>query len=67
MTTALRRVTSSSILNAMPHAVLVLDGEDNIVAANDAAQSFFQASLAYLRKRPLAAFVPFAARFISFV
>lgn len=65
MTTTLRRVTSSSILNALPHAILVLDGEDTIVAANDAAQSFFQASLAYLRKRPLSAFVPFGSPLLA--
>ena len=56
-----RRVTSAAIVNALPHAVVVLDGDDAVIAANDAAQAFFSASLSVLRKRPLSAFVPFGS------
>ena len=65
MTTAMKRVSSSAILNALPHAVLVLDPQDQIVAANDAAQAFFGASLTFLRKRPLSAFVPFGSPLLA--
>lgn len=65
MTTAMKRVSSSAILNALPHAVLVLDPDDEIVAANDAAQAFFGASLTFLRKRPLSAFVPFGSPLLA--
>ncbi|MEM8852791.1 MAG: ATP-binding protein [Pseudomonadota bacterium] len=60
-----RKVTPSAVLNALPHAVLVLDGEDAIVAANDAAQAFLGASLAHLRERPLSAFVPFGSPLLT--
>ncbi|MEM6848851.1 MAG: ATP-binding protein [Pseudomonadota bacterium] len=56
-----RRVTSAAIVNALPHAVVVLDADDAVIAANDAAQAFFSASLSVLRKRPLSAFVPFGS------
>ncbi|WP_108661534.1 two-component system sensor histidine kinase NtrB [Acuticoccus kandeliae] len=65
MTAPMRRVTSSAILNALPHAVVVLNGEDDIIAANDAAQGFFGASLSHLRKRPLSAFVPFGSPLLT--
>ena len=65
MTAPLRRVTSSAILNALAHAVLVLGPKDDILAANDAAQSFFGASLAHLRNRPLSAFVPFGSPLLA--
>jgi two-component system nitrogen regulation sensor histidine kinase GlnL len=58
-------VSCASILAALPHAVLVLDTYDNIVEANDAAQAFFGASLNFLRKRPLSAFLPFGSPLLA--
>ncbi|MEM6762348.1 MAG: ATP-binding protein [Pseudomonadota bacterium] len=60
-----RRVTSSAILNALPHAILVLNASDDIIAANDAAQAFFRASLNHLRARPLSAVVPFGSPLLT--
>ncbi|MEM9223622.1 MAG: ATP-binding protein [Pseudomonadota bacterium] len=65
MNQAARRVTAPAILNALPHAVLVLNAEDNIIAANDAAQAFFSASLNHLRRHPLSAFVPFGSPLLA--
>ncbi|MEM8552474.1 MAG: histidine kinase dimerization/phospho-acceptor domain-containing protein, partial [Pseudomonadota bacterium] len=60
-----KRVTSSAILNALPHAILVLNADDDIIAANDAAQAFFGASLNHLRQRPLSAIVPFGSPLLA--
>jgi len=62
---AARRLTASAILNALPHAILVLNAQDEIVAANDAAQAFFGVSLNHLRRRPLADFVPFGSPLLA--
>lgn len=60
-----RKVTPSTVLNALPHAVLVLDRDDEIISANDAAQAFFGASLNLMMKRPLSAFVPFGSPLLT--
>ncbi|WP_375143768.1 nitrogen regulation protein NR(II) [Acuticoccus sp. MNP-M23] len=60
-----RRITPPAILNALPHAILVLNGEDEIITANDAAQAFFGVSLTHMRKRPLSAFAPFGSPLLS--
>lgn len=60
-----RRITPAAVLNALHHAVVALDGDDRIIAANDAAQSFFGASLAHLRERPLSALVPFGSPLLT--
>jgi len=60
-----RKVTASAILDALPQAVLVLDGADEIIDANDAAQALFGASLNHMHKRPLSTFVPFGSPLLS--
>ncbi|MEO1103102.1 MAG: histidine kinase dimerization/phospho-acceptor domain-containing protein, partial [Pseudomonadota bacterium] len=65
MNEAVRKVTSSAILNALPHAILVLNAQDAIIAANDAAQAFFGASLNHLRQRPLSSVVPFGSPLLA--
>jgi len=65
MTADTAGIAAPAILNALPHAVLVLDADDRIVAANDAAQAFFGASLNFLRDRPLSAFVPFGSPLLA--
>ena len=60
-----RKVIASSILNALPHAIIVLDGEDEIISANDAAQAFFGASMTHLRQRPLSSFLPFGSPLLT--
>lgn len=53
------------VLDALPHPVLVVDGEGMVVAANDAGQSFFQASMAVFRRHPLKEFLPFGSPLVS--
>lgn len=65
MRTSAEDVTPAAILNALPHAIVVLDVRDEIVAANDAAQGFFGASFAHLHKHPLEKFVPFGSPLLS--
>lgn len=65
MSTPQKRVQPATILNALHHAVVVLDAQDHIIVANDAAQAFFKSSLAHLRKKPLSAFVPFGSPLLA--
>jgi two-component system nitrogen regulation sensor histidine kinase GlnL len=57
----------SAILNALPHPVILVDGEGFIRSANDAAQSFFQASAAVLGRHPLRHFVPFGSPLLQLI
>lgn len=65
MTAAARRITPAAILNALPHAIVVLGPDDEIVSANDAAEAFFGASFAHLQRKPLDKFVPFGSPLLS--
>lgn len=56
-----------TLLDALPHPVLLIDGQGTIVQANTAAETFFQASTNVLRRHPLAYFVPFASPLLSLV
>jgi len=55
------------MLNALPHPVVMVDGEGAVVAANEPAQSFFQASAAVLRRHPIAHFVPFGSPLLTLI
>jgi two-component system nitrogen regulation sensor histidine kinase GlnL len=59
--------TSLALLDALPHPVLLVDGNGGIVEANSAAESFFQASKPVLRRHPLAYFIPFGSPLLSLV
>ena len=59
--------TASLLLDALPHPVLLVDGEGQIEEANIAAENFFQASTTVLRRHPLAYFVPFGSPLLSLV
>lgn len=56
-----------ALLDALPHPVLLVDGDDAIVQANSAAETFFQASTNVLRRHPLPYFVPFGSPLLSLV
>jgi two-component system nitrogen regulation sensor histidine kinase GlnL len=62
-----RTRSASATLDALPHPVLLVDGEGGIVDANTAAQNFFQASIAVLRRHPLAYFVPFGSPLLELI
>ncbi|WP_026792807.1 two-component system sensor histidine kinase NtrB [Pleomorphomonas oryzae] len=56
-----------SILNALPHPVIMLDQEGRVCSANDAAQNFFQSSAAVLGRHSLRHFVPFGSPLLQLV
>ncbi|MEM7694439.1 MAG: ATP-binding protein [Pseudomonadota bacterium] len=60
-----RTIPPLAVLNALPHAILVLDADDRVEMANDAAQAFFGASLNHLKKRDLTTIVPFGSPLLA--
>lgn len=60
-----RPVLSDAMLDALPHPVVLLDAEDHIVAANSAAEAFFQASLPFLKRIRVADLVPFGSPLLA--
>jgi two-component system nitrogen regulation sensor histidine kinase GlnL len=58
---------AGTLLDALPHPVLLIDGHGAIVQANTAAETFFHASTNVLRRHPLAYFVPFGSPLLSLV
>nr|WP_185982533.1 ATP-binding protein [Aureimonas mangrovi] len=48
----------ASVLNALPHPVVVIDPEGGFVFANSDAEQFFGAGADYLRRRKLGDFIP---------
>ncbi len=56
-----------SILNALPHPVLVVAADGKCHYTNDAAQQFFQSSDAVLTRRPLSEFVPFGSPLLTLI
>ena len=49
------------LLNALPMPALMIDPEQNILEANNAAEMFFRTSLAIMRRHGLRYFVPFGS------
>ncbi len=62
-----RERTAGSLLDALPHPVLLITDDGDIAAANTAAETFFQASANTLRRHPLAYFVPFGSPLLALV
>jgi two-component system nitrogen regulation sensor histidine kinase GlnL len=58
---------SAELLNALPHPVVCVDGNNLIIAANDAAEAFFQASTSVLRRHAVSDFVPFGSPLLALV
>ncbi len=54
-------VDDTSVLNALPHPVITVGADGAIVAANDAAEHFFQASVGFMRRQKINHFVPFGS------
>jgi two-component system, NtrC family, nitrogen regulation sensor histidine kinase GlnL len=52
---------SDAVLNALPHAILLVGEDGGIIGANAAAEHFFQMSIPFLRRQPLASLVPFGS------
>ncbi len=64
---AARERVATSLLDALPHAVFLIDAADNIVQANSAAETFFQASSNFMRRHTLAHFVPFGSPLLALI
>ena len=62
-----RARSASAVLDALPHPVLLIDEVGGILDANTAAQNFFQASIAVLRRHPIAYFVPFGSPLLELI
>jgi two-component system nitrogen regulation sensor histidine kinase GlnL len=58
---------AGALLDALPHPVLLVNGEGAISQANTAAEAFFHASTNVLRRHPLAYFVPFGSPLLALV
>ena len=56
-----------AVLNALPHPVILVNGQGDISEANFAAEAFFQASANVLRRHPLAYFVPFGSPLLQLI
>jgi two-component system nitrogen regulation sensor histidine kinase GlnL len=56
-----------SLLDALPHPVLLIEEDGHIVEANTAAETFFQTSTNTLRRHPLAYFVPFGSPLLALI
>jgi two-component system nitrogen regulation sensor histidine kinase GlnL len=59
--------TAGGLLDALPHPVILLDGQDQIAEANSAAETFFKASATVLRRHPIAHFVPFGSPLLALI
>lgn len=61
MSATVKAASPEAILAALPHAIVVLDRNEAIVTANDAAQAFFGVGLTHMTGRPLSDFAPFGS------
>lgn len=59
--------TGQALLDSLPHPVIAVGLDDQIVGANSAAEAFFQASQSVLRKRDISWFVPFGSPLLSLI
>src|ERR1700689_760358 len=56
-----------AVLNALPHPVIVVAADGKVIEANAAAEVFFEASLALLRRHQLHELVPFGSPLLALV
>jgi two-component system nitrogen regulation sensor histidine kinase GlnL len=64
---ALPTGSAEAALNALPHPVILVAGDGHITDANVAAENFFEASLAMLRRHQLRDVVPFGSPLLALV
>ena len=57
----------TTVLDALPHPILVIAPDDEVAAANTAAEEFFGASGAVLRRYKLSYFVPFGSPLLTLI
>ena len=57
----LAAIGEDSLVNTLPHPILLINEKDQILFVNTAAEQFFQAGAQHLIGRPIHDFVPFAS------
>jgi two-component system nitrogen regulation sensor histidine kinase GlnL len=60
-------VTADAVLNALPHPVIMIAADGKIAEANVAAETFFEVSVAHLRRYHLRDLVPFGSPLLTLV
>ena len=60
-------VPYQAMMSAVPHPILMINGEGFVAAANDMAQFFFQASATVLAKQQLSELLPFGSPVLALV
>lgn len=58
---------AAGVLNALPHAVLAVDGEGAVIDANAAAEAFFDMSRAHMARHKLADLLPFGSPLLALI
>jgi two-component system nitrogen regulation sensor histidine kinase GlnL len=59
--------TADAMLDALPHPVIMISADGRIANANAAAESFFEVSLAMLRRHALGELVPFGSPLLALI
>src|SRR4051812_46299502 len=59
--------SAETVLNSLPHAVIVVGPDGKITEANAAAEGFFETSIALLRRNALRDIVPFGSPLLALV
>ena len=59
--------SADAVLNALPHAVMVISADGKVADANVAAEAFFEISISLLRRHLLRDLVPFGSPLLSLV
>ncbi len=57
----------AALIDALPHPLVLVDGDGTILVANDAAEEFFQASELVLTRHAIADLVPFGSPLVALV
>jgi len=60
-------ISASALLDALPHPVVLVNGDNTIAEANSAAETFFRASANVLRRHPIDHFVPFGSPLLTVI
>ncbi len=60
-------ISAAVLLDALPHPVVMIDPEGKVAQANAAAETFFQASAAHLRRTPIEQLVPFGSPLLALI
>jgi two-component system nitrogen regulation sensor histidine kinase GlnL len=61
------RGAAESVLNSLPHPVLLIGPDGKIVDGNGAAEDFFESSIAFLRRHAMRELVPFGSPLLALI